>query len=116
LFWSFAMSLPSQFPPCVWGQWTFTVHPFNAAWNDVPGIYIFAGLNQQRRWVPLYMGQASSLRGRLCGHEQAAPAMRSGATHVHAAVFQLQQHRDLVERMLIAQYEPQLNQHYRRFG
>ena len=93
----------------IWGSYTFNVHVPNTNFNDVAGIYIFTGLNQKNLWVPLYIGQASSLANRLSGHEQWAPAVRLGATHVHAMAVSRQGDRDIIEQFMIKQWQPPLN-------
>lgn len=92
-----------------WASHEFEVHSPSVSWHDVPGIYIFAGLNQASKWVPLYIGQASSLSDRLTGHERWAEAVRRGATHIHAMVVNYQRDRDIIEQMLIRAFQPPLN-------
>ena len=90
----------------------YTYQPINA-WNDLPAVYIFAGLNQRGVWVPLYIGQTGSLAKRLPNHEQWPPAQRLGATHVHARVVQQETLRLQLEKSLIQGYNPSLNQVHR---
>ena len=87
-----------------WGDHEFKVYGHNALWNDVAGIYIFCGLNSQRQWVAIYIGQTDTFRTRIPPHEQWTPAMRLGATHVHAMVVSQAAMRDRIERLLIATY------------
>lgn len=95
---------------CNWSNYEFDIHQHSANWNDVAGIYIFAGRNLQNQWVPLYIGQASSLRNRLPNHERWMDAVRKGATHVHAKAVHAQQDRDNLEGLLIRTYQPTLNE------
>ena len=53
-----------------WLTYEFDVYPPNTTWNDVPGIYIFAGLNAAGRWRAYYIGQAKSFKDRLSNHDQ----------------------------------------------
>jgi len=94
----------------VWLSWQFEYWRPDAPWADVAGVYIFAGLNERRQWVPLYIGQAISFRDRpLANHEVWAAAARLGATHIHVRVVSRQAERDEVEARLIRYYQPRLN-------
>lgn len=99
-------------PQCTWKHWTFNIHGFDARWNDVPGLYIFSR-QTANGWVPLYIGQATSLRDRLCRHEREAEARRLGATHVHAMVEKSALARNYAEAQLIGWFNPPLNAHFR---
>jgi excinuclease UvrABC nuclease subunit len=92
-----------------WSGYQFNVYTENTDWHDVGGIYIFAGLNQQKQWVALYIGQADSFRNRIPSHEQLNPSGRLGATHIHALVVPSQIQRDAIERLLIQNHQPHLN-------
>ena len=92
-----------------WLTYEFDVYPPNTTWNDVPGIYIFAGLNAAGRWRAYYIGQAKSFKDRLSNHDQWDAAVRLGATHIHARVVQQQADRDRIEAELIGAYQPTLN-------
>ena len=93
-----------------WLSYNFMVYnPLMTTWNDVAGVYVFTGLDRIGRWIALYIGQADSLRTRLSRHEQWSPAVRLGATHVHAMVVPLKADRDRIEQELIQAYQPTLN-------
>jgi len=92
-----------------WLSYGFDVYSPNTTWNDVPGIYIFTGLNAVGRWRAFYIGQASSFKDRFANHENWAAAVRLGATHVHALVVQQAATRDNIEAELIAACQPSLN-------
>jgi excinuclease UvrABC nuclease subunit len=92
-----------------WLTHEFTVHLHGEQWNNVAGIYIFAGLNRLNQWTPLYIGQAGSFQDRIPSHEQWDKARSLGATHVHAKVVQLQPQRDSIEKQLIQAFQPRLN-------
>ncbi len=92
-----------------WLSYDFTVYTPTASWNDVAGVYIFTGVNNLNQWVALYVGQTDSFRNRIPSHEQWSPAVRRGATHIHAMVVPLAATRDIVEGELIRAYHPPLN-------
>lgn len=92
-----------------WSGHQFEVCDKNANWKDVPGIYIFTGLNAAGLWRPFYIGQAASFSDRIPNHETWASAVRLGATHVHAMVVQQAATRDSIETQLIQAYQPTLN-------
>lgn len=92
-----------------WLNHEFHVCEHSTNWNDVPGIYIFSGLNQQKQWASYYIGQAESFRNRLPSHEQWGAARKLGATHVHAKSVSKQSDRDNLEKQLIKVYQPPLN-------
>jgi excinuclease UvrABC nuclease subunit len=96
-----------------WLGHQFTVCKQDANWNEVSGIYIFCGVNPQNQWVPIYIGQADNLRTRIQSHEQWNPALRLGATHVHALAVELASQRDSIEKQLVGNYQPQLNVHHK---
>ncbi|MCY4129037.1 MAG: hypothetical protein OXG15_07320 [Gammaproteobacteria bacterium] len=98
-----------------WGGYDFNCYdPTQTNWNDVPGIYIFAGKSADGRWWRAkYVGQTSSFIARLGpglnNHERWPEAIRGGATHVHARVVQNELERRSLELMLIETYNPPLN-------
>ncbi len=96
----------------IWSSQEFQVFSKDAKWNDVPGVYIFAGVNQLNQWHALYVGQASSLTDRLTNHERWQEARRLGATHVHVKVLKAAADRDTLEQTLIRGYKPALNTHF----
>lgn len=98
-----------------WGGYDFTSYdPTQTNWNDVPGVYIFAGKSTDGRWWRAkYVGQTSSFATRLGpgnnNHERWPEAERKGATHVHARVVKNEIERRSLETMLIESYDPPLN-------
>lgn len=94
----------------IWLDLTFEVHhPDRVRWNEVPGVYVFAGLDRFREWSPLYVGQTGSLAERLTTHEKWSEASRLGATHIHVRVVQDEESRLALEERLIHAYHPQMN-------
>ncbi len=92
-----------------WLSYEFTVYTPSAPWNNVAGVYIFTGVNNLNQWVALYIGQTDSFRNRIPSHDKWNPAVRLGATHIHAMVAPLEATRDRVEWELIQAYHPPLN-------
>lgn len=92
-----------------WLTYEFIIYQPATQWNNVAGIYIFAGVNLQNQWVPYYIGQCDSFQNRIPSHEQWDKARSLGATHVHAQGVPLAADRDLIERQLIQAYQPCLN-------
>jgi hypothetical protein len=52
-----------------WISHEFTVYQHTGQWNNVGGIYIFAGVNPQNQWTPYYIGQCDSFQNRIPSHE-----------------------------------------------
>ena len=97
----------------LWRNFQLDIYDFDAWWKDVGGVYIFSGFDYQNGWwVPLYVGETSSFRSRIPNHERRAEAMNLGATHVLAMVAPRGM-RMVIERELIAQYQPPLNVQHR---
>ena len=60
-----------------WGGYTFTVHDPGSDWNDVAGVYIFAGLSADRQWWQAkYIGQTTSFAARIPSHDRWAADAR----------------------------------------
>jgi excinuclease UvrABC nuclease subunit len=92
-----------------WLSHEFTMYSPNTEWNDVGGVYIFTGRNQEGLWVALYIGQTDSFRNRIPQHEKWNPAAQRGASHVHALVVPQEATRLAIEEELIRTYRPPLN-------
>jgi len=93
----------------IWLSHEFTVYSKSGQWNNVAGIYIFAGINQQNQWNPYYIGQCDNFQNRIPSHEKWDTAQSLGATHIHAMAVPSQADRDLIEQVLIQAYQPALN-------
>lgn len=98
---------------CNWSGYEFPMYDMYGSWNDVGGVYIFAGLAPNGRWNAYYIGITDSFRARLPNHERWAEAVRLGATHVHALAVPLEATRQAIERQLIAAHGPPLNTQHR---
>ncbi len=98
-----------------WGGYDFTSYdPTQTSWNEVPGVYIFAGTSTDGRWWQAkYVGQTVSFKTRLGSenikHERWPEARRLGATHIHARVVHDDIGRRSLEVMLIETYNPPMN-------
>jgi len=93
-------------------KFDFQAHPITANWNDAAGIYMFASQDSSGNWTVYYVGQTDSFKNRLPTHERWAEAVRSGATTVLACTVTVQTMRDLVEKELCQQLQPNLNTHH----
>lgn len=100
-----------MFDTANWLGYEFEVHDPNSFifWHAVPGLYIFAGLNLEGEWFPLYIGSTKSLAGRLLHHPKWLAAKLSGATHIHARMEYLKNTRESLEQKMIQIYRPCLN-------
>lgn len=100
-------------PTATWLSYEFFVYVPETTWNNVSGIYIFAGLNFENQWIPYYIGQCDSFQSRIPSHEKWDRARSLGATHIHARNVPLQEDRDRIEEELILAYRPTLNDQLR---
>ena len=99
---------------CRWTDYDFQVYSMYGAWNDVPGIYIFAGQGRDGRWFPTYIGKTRSFQTRLSSdHKEWSNSIRLGATHVHALVEQDPERRNIIEQQLIRVFQPTRNTQHR---
>jgi hypothetical protein len=92
-------------------QYTFEIFPLDAAFQALPGIYIYAGQAEDGSWVPVYIAQTRGLHQRLEGHVRMEDAMANGATHLHAHYCsEGQAARCSEEHDLIAAWHPVCNE------
>jgi predicted GIY-YIG superfamily endonuclease len=80
---------PDMADTCNWpgasGQtYQYHVYAFGTALKAEPGNYIYAKLNSQNQWVPLYIGKTDDLENRVSNHEKRECVRRNGGTHIHA--------------------------------
>ena len=97
-------------PTCNWkgasaDLYTYHIHklPVNFDSGQI-GNYIYAKLNSDNKWVPIYIGE-----GELCDrcsdqHHRADCIGRRGATHVHAHLNADEDDRLAEEQDLLARY------------
>jgi hypothetical protein len=77
---------------------------------------VFAERLRQEAWVPIYIGMATDLAQRLNLDRRAhwSAAQRLGATHVHLHFEPSRYRRGLIERQLIEEFDPPVNQRLRK--
>jgi hypothetical protein len=92
-------------------QYAYEVFPLDAAFQALPGNYIYAGQAEDGTWVPIYVAQTRGLHQRLEGHVRMEDAIANGATHLHAHYCsQGQAGRCSEEHDLIAYWKPVCNE------
>jgi len=88
----------------------YWAYPINTTFKDEPGNYIYARRSPAGAWVPVYIGQTSSLSQRLASHEKEASIIRDGgATHILAHLSRNTLSRRVEESDLIRHYRPPFN-------
>ena len=97
-------------PKCDWigksgTKFTYYVYELPASLKDELGNYIFCKLNDQNRWIPIYIGEGN-LKDRVTSgdHHQADCIERKGATHVHAHLTDTKQNSQSAEEDLLGYY------------
>ena len=65
-------------------QYQYEVFPLDAAFQPLPGNYLYAGVSEDGAWVPIYVAQTRDLHQRLEGHVRVDDAISQGATNLHA--------------------------------
>jgi hypothetical protein len=100
----------SDNPTCNWigasgTLYRYFVHPLPQSFNaGQPGNYIFAKVNAENKWVPIYIG-IGDLGDRVTdNHHQWACIRSKGATHVHVHLNAVESARLAEERDLLANY------------
>lgn len=99
-------------------QYIFTVYASNSGWNPVGGVYLFARPSTLRSgtWDVFYIGRTDNFSKRLPNHERLNEASRMGATHIAAVVISTESEREQVEREMIQQIRPPLNDHFTSYN
>lgn len=93
----------------------YWINPIGETFKDEAGNYGFVKQLPNGNFVPLYFGEAESLRNRLSNHERWAEAVRLGVTHfvTHTTLgglrVRLAEERDLIQR-----WNPPMNVQHRR--
>ena len=97
-----------------WLDYEFEVCDPAGNWNEVPGLYVFAGVESgpqgTRRWRALYVGQTQDFSDRLPNHGDWSEAQDLGATHIHARVEESEAKRDQIECEIWKAFQPPLNE------
>jgi hypothetical protein len=69
-------------------KYTLYLYPIGNGYKVVQGVYIFCKLGTDRRWQPVYIGEAADLNDRLNAnlkqHHRWACITQNGATHICA--------------------------------
>lgn len=84
----------------------YTYHVWELPANFKPnqnGNYIYSKLNQDNKWVPIYIGQGD-LKDRSENHHKAGCINRKGATHIHVHLNSREADRLNEEQDLLAHY------------
>lgn len=80
-------------PAVVWNgasgrKYSFELWPIGTNFNDIAGVYIFCRRLANGNWGAVYIGESSSLKGRLSSnlatHHRLDAIKRQGATHICA--------------------------------
>ena len=88
--------------------YSYQVYNLNTDWNDAPGNYIFAK-KVPAGWAPIYIGETTSFKKRIPGHEKWPCVRRYGATHIHAHTNADAKARKDEEKDLLARFDPPCN-------
>jgi hypothetical protein len=92
-------------------EYPYEIYPLDAAFQALPGNYIYARQAEDGSWVPTYIAQTRDLHQRLEGHVRMADAIANGATHLHAHYCSAgQAARCSEERDLIVRWQPVCNE------
>ena len=62
----------------------YWIFPIRGLLEDVPGDFIYARLRDSGEWVPVYIGQTSSLQHCLRSAEERSCVRGGWVTHIHA--------------------------------
>jgi hypothetical protein len=85
-------------------EYQYEVYPIDAAFQALPGNFIYAKQSEDGSWVPVYIAQTRGMHQRLEGHVSVDDAIANGATHIHAhycsagQAARCNEERDLVQR------------------
>lgn len=99
-------------------DYTFGVYDINALPSGANAVYMFCKV-QNNNYMPLYIGRAEDLSGRLSDHERKLEAIQLGARYllVHTPLLLgARVHYIEAERRLIRKYNPILNTQHRTLG
>ena len=92
-------------------EYQYEAHPLDAAFQPLPGNYIYAKQDEDGSWIPIYVAQTRDLHQRLEGHVRMDDAIANGATHLHAHYCSAgQASRCTEEHDLIVRWKPVCNE------
>ena len=87
----------------------FSVGQKDLQWRDVPGIYMFCARTESGVPVPVYIGQADKFSTCIPGHPKWAEATALGAVAVLVKAVSVEQERERLQDLLLADFDPPLN-------
>jgi uncharacterized protein YukE len=91
-------------------EYQYEVYPIDAAFQALPGNFIYAKQSEDGAWVPVYIAQTRGMHQRLEGHVNVDDAIANGATHIHAHYCSAgQAARCHEERDLVQHWQPVCN-------
>jgi hypothetical protein len=92
-------------------EYAYEIYPLEAAFQPLPGNYIYARQGEDGTWVPVYIAQTRDLHQRLEGNVHLSDAVDHGATHLHAHYCSSgQAGRCSEERDLLHLWQPECNE------
>jgi hypothetical protein len=100
----------SDIPTCNWvgasgTSYTYYIYALPASFGpDQPGNYIYAKLNSEGKWVPVYIGEGDLADRSGSGHHKAECIKRKGATHFHCHKNASEENRKKEEADLLLRY------------
>lgn len=100
----------ADIPTCIWhgksgAKYSYYILPLPAQFNpNQPGNYIYAYVNSENKWAPIFIGEGelSERVGPL--HPQAICIAAKGATHIHVHANASEQHRLAEVKDLLGMY------------
>jgi hypothetical protein len=90
----------------------FSAYSLNSTWPDIGGLYIFSYVDRYGSVEFLYIGKATSFKERFSKHKRWDEACAKGATHVLVAIVHNEFERGSLEKMLIQEFHPPMNEHH----
>ena len=90
-------------------KYRYWIHDLPPNFKAVAGNYIFAKLNAQGRWEPVYIGHTGDLSERFDNHHAMPCIRRNNATHIHAHTSGGEADRLAEEADLLANFNPPCN-------
>jgi hypothetical protein len=91
-------------------QYKYWISPVSKSLINEPGSFIFARQTSPSGWIPLYIGQISSLKNKLGDHEKMLCVRQNGGTHIHAHTSSAsEEDRKAEEADLLANWDPFCN-------
>ena len=97
-----------------WLGYPFKVYLYDSHLLPVaPGVYVFAAMDLKSLYAPsqrpLYVGSTDHSKDRFSTHEKFSEAEELGLSHIHFLVEESKEAREEIEKALIQEYKPPLN-------